>query len=87
MTERRTERRVVTFKADEELVERIDVLAHRLGLHRSEIIRAAVVFFINYIESANAPVEELRKFIEVLAHGRLYLLRSSGAMHGRCCRD
>jgi len=39
--------RVVTFKIDEELLERLDALAMKLGIPRSELIREAIVTFIN----------------------------------------
>lgn len=39
--------RVVTFKIDEELLERLDSIAMRLGIPRSELIREALISFIN----------------------------------------
>ncbi len=39
--------RVVTFKIDEELLERLDMLAMKLGIPRSELIREAIISFIN----------------------------------------
>lgn len=38
--------RVITFKADDELVEKIDKLAKMLGETRSNIIRKAVIRYI-----------------------------------------
>ncbi|RLG77630.1 MAG: hypothetical protein DRO14_02005 [Thermoprotei archaeon] len=39
--------KVVTFKIDEALLERIDRLALQLGVPRSEIIREALLNFLN----------------------------------------
>ena len=38
--------RVITFKASEDLLERLDSLAVRLGLYRSEVIKAAIHSFL-----------------------------------------
>lgn len=43
--------RVITFKADEELVERMDRLAQRKGLTRSEVIRRAIIMYLRMAES------------------------------------
>ncbi len=37
----------MTFKIDEELLERLDMLAMKLGIPRSELIREAIISFIN----------------------------------------
>jgi len=34
--------RVITFKADERLIEQLDLLAKEMGISRSEIIRLAI---------------------------------------------
>ncbi len=68
--------RVITFKADIDLIEKIDKLAKMLGSTRSDIIRMAVIYYIRNIEN-----EELKKIIEIkpLAYKvkspRHYLLR------------
>lgn len=38
--------RVITFKADEELLERLDVYARLKGVTRSEIIRKAIELYL-----------------------------------------
>lgn len=38
--------RVITFKADEEFIERMDKLARRMNISRSELIRRAIDEFI-----------------------------------------
>ncbi len=34
--------RVITFKADERLIEQLDLLAKEMGISRSEVIRLAI---------------------------------------------
>ncbi|WFO75396.1 CopG family transcriptional regulator [Desulfurococcaceae archaeon MEX13E-LK6-19] len=50
--------RVITFKADDELIEKIDKLAKMLGESRSNIIRKAV---LRYIKDNSILVEDERK--------------------------
>ncbi len=38
--------RVITVKMPEEMVEEIDKYAMKHGLHRSEVIRAAIIYFL-----------------------------------------
>ena len=38
--------RVVTFKINEELLDKLDDFAKRKGLHRSEVIRKAIVLYL-----------------------------------------
>jgi predicted transcriptional regulator len=38
--------RVITFKADEELLERLDMFARLKGVTRSEIIRKAIELYL-----------------------------------------
>ncbi|PUA33457.1 MAG: hypothetical protein B7O98_03310 [Zestosphaera tikiterensis] len=42
--------RIVTFKVDEDLLSKLDELALKLGLTRSEVIRLAL---LNYISQEN----------------------------------
>ncbi len=55
--------RVVTFKLNEEVVEKLDELAKRLGMSRSELIRAAITFILtsnNSSGSSGIRVREVR---------------------------
>jgi predicted transcriptional regulator len=38
--------RVITFKADEELLEKLNHLAHNKGVTRSEVIRKAIELYL-----------------------------------------
>ncbi len=42
--------RIITFKAEEDLIEKIDLLAKMLGETRSDIIRTALTTYIAEIE-------------------------------------
>jgi len=46
---------VVTFKAQDELIDTIDELASRLGITRSELIRRALDLFIKHYEHKLRP--------------------------------
>lgn len=48
--------RVITFKADEELIEKIDLIAKRSGRSRSDIIRYAILTYIRDIESSQRKI-------------------------------
>ena len=48
--------RVITFKADEELIEKIDLVAKRSGRSRSDIIRYAILTYIRDIESSQKKI-------------------------------
>jgi len=48
--------RVITFKADEELIEKIDLIAKRSGRSRSDIIRYAILTYIRDIENIQKKV-------------------------------
>ncbi len=48
--------RVITFKADEELIEKIDLIAKRSGRSRSDIIRYAILTYIRDIESSQKKI-------------------------------
>ncbi len=39
--------KIVTFKLDERLLERIDRIAEREGISRSEVIREAIINYLN----------------------------------------
>lgn len=53
--------RTVTFKVEEELLERLDRLKIRLGCDRSTLIRTAIKMLIDEAEQRNAAtLEELR---------------------------
>jgi len=42
--------KIITFKIDEELLERIDLLAQETGTNRSDIIRKAIILYVNKME-------------------------------------
>ncbi|MEM0020897.1 MAG: ribbon-helix-helix domain-containing protein [Fervidicoccaceae archaeon] len=42
--------KIITFKIDEELLERIDLLAQETGTNRSDIIRKAILLYVNKME-------------------------------------
>ncbi len=52
--------RVVTFKADEELVEMLDRVARSRGLSRSEAIREAIRLYLGLKAHGATPVEPRR---------------------------
>ena len=39
--------RIITFKLDNEMLSRLDSVASELGLSRSEVIRIAIVVYLN----------------------------------------
>lgn len=43
--------RIITFKLDDELLEKIDVYAQRTGVNRSEFIRQAILMYIAKLEA------------------------------------
>jgi len=57
--------RIVTFKIEEELLEKVDKLALKLGVSRSTIIRWAIEY---YLEQKSQDLEQkLRKrYVEVI---------------------
>lgn len=55
--------RVITFKADDELIEKLDKLAKILGETRSNIIRKAVIRYIEsgeYLRDYNKSIENIK---------------------------
>ena len=55
--------RVITFKADDELIEKLDKLAKMLGETRSNIIRKAVLRYIEsgeYLRDYNRSIEDVK---------------------------
>ena len=54
--------RVVTFKLEEEILEKVDRIARREGMTRSEFIRKAIVTFIERYEDLKgfARIERIR---------------------------
>ena len=42
-----TRLRTVTFKIPENLLERLDIAANKLGMSRSEVIREAILAYLN----------------------------------------
>lgn len=55
--------RVITFKADDELIEKLDKLAKMLGETRSNIIRRAVIRYIEsgeYLRDYNRSIENIK---------------------------
>jgi metal-responsive CopG/Arc/MetJ family transcriptional regulator len=43
--------RIITFKLDDELLEKIDIYAQRVGVTRSEFIRQAILMYIAKLEA------------------------------------
>jgi len=43
--------RIITFKLDDELLEKIDVYAQKVGVNRSEFIRKAILSYIAKLEA------------------------------------
>jgi len=58
--------RVITFKASEDLLERLDTVARELGLYRSEVIKAAIHRFLSEYDG-----DDTVSFDDVLASLRL----------------
>ncbi len=54
--------RVITFKADEELIEKVDLIAKRSGRSRSDIIRYAILTYIRDIESSQEKIVKNKKW-------------------------
>ena len=54
--------RVVTFKLEEEILEKVDRIARREGMTRSEFIRKAIVTYIENYENIKgfARIESFR---------------------------
>ncbi len=42
--------RIITFKIDEELLERVDLFAQSMNSNRSEIIRKALIMYLSKME-------------------------------------
>ncbi len=55
--------RVITFKADEELIEKIDLIARETGRSRSDIIRYAIITYIRELEGRDKVLHR-RKSLE-----------------------
>ncbi len=47
--------RIITFKIDPELLEKLDLQAQREGSTRSEIIRKALIMYLSRAERAPRP--------------------------------
>lgn len=58
----KTPMRVITFKADEKLIEKIDLIAKRSGRSRSDIIRYAILTYIHAIEGSKKKTIELKNW-------------------------
>lgn len=58
----KTPMRVITFKADEKLIEKIDLIAKRCGRSRSDIIRYAILTYIRTIERSKKKTIELKNW-------------------------
>jgi len=54
--------RIVTFKIDESLLEKLDKLCLKHNMARSEVIRRAIELFIDISETNS--LDEVRKIIE-----------------------
>ncbi len=53
--------RVVTFKVDEELLERLDTFAKLKGIPRSEVIRKAIELYLRVEERNTRPQPKIIK--------------------------
>ncbi|MFP3268011.1 MAG: ribbon-helix-helix domain-containing protein [Desulfurococcales archaeon] len=56
--------KIITFKIDEELLERIDLLAQETGTNRSDIIRKAIILYINKMEKESSIKKPRIKIIK-----------------------
>ncbi|AFH42253.1 hypothetical protein FFONT_0263 [Fervidicoccus fontis Kam940] len=56
--------KIITFKLDEELLERIDMLAQESGTNRSDIIRKAIIMYLSKAEKESAVKKPRIKIIE-----------------------
>jgi len=54
--------RVITFKADEELIEKIDRVARKSGRSRSDIIRHAILTYIHDIEKSQKKIAKRKNW-------------------------
>lgn len=55
--------RVVTFKMDEDLLERLDSFARIKGVTRSEVIRKAIELYLRVEEKRIAPRPKIVKLL------------------------
>ena len=58
--------RVITVKMPEEMVEEIDKYAMKHGLHRSEVIRAAIIYFLINEHQKQEQKQEYREDVVVI---------------------
>ena len=56
--------RIITFKIDDELLERLDLVAQRVGATRSELIRKAIIMYITKLENQIQPQKPRIRIIE-----------------------
>ncbi len=56
--------RIITFKIDDELLERLDLVAQRIGATRSELIRKAIIMYITKLENQIQPQKPKIRVIE-----------------------
>ncbi len=52
--------RIITFKIDDELLERLDIVAHESGVSRSEVIRKALILYLSKAEKEIARKPRIR---------------------------
>ncbi len=56
--------RIITFKLDEDLLEKIDLLAQKTNMTRSEFIRKAILSYITKLETDTRQREPRIRIIE-----------------------
>jgi len=64
-------KRVITFKADDEFIEKMDKAKNILGLNRSEFIRTAVLKIVSSLENDGKTIVCLELSSEELLYLRL----------------
>jgi len=64
-------KRVITFKADDEFIEKMDKAKNVLGLNRSEFIRTAVLKIVSSLENDGKTIVCLELSSEELLYLRL----------------
>lgn len=56
--------KIITFKIDEELLEKIDVVAQETNTTRSEVIRKAIIMYLSKVEKETATKRPRIRIIE-----------------------
>jgi len=81
--------RVISFKADEEFAEVLELVAVRLGVSKSEVIREALRKFLSIVEAAEKEAKYLALYecVESLVILRIVHPRALDAMHMVLCNN